>query len=134
MKIMTAGRLGVAIWIAALASGASVAHAQSAANPQGTALLRVAGPTSPPGTRADTSVVRDVRRALQRVPDMDDSTIHIRVQRGVVTLTGTVPETWQISRAANAARGVRGVKSVSNRLTLRKQHAANSQRLMVSAN
>ncbi|MCC8394678.1 BON domain-containing protein [Paraburkholderia sp. MMS20-SJTR3] len=134
MKIIAARRLGVTIWMAMLASGASIAHAQSAANPPGGALLRVAGPSSPPGTRPDTSVVRDVRRALQRVPDMDDSTIHIRVQHGVVTLTGTVPETWQISRAANAARGVLGVRSVSNRLTLRKQHAANGQRLMVSAN
>ncbi|WP_293037996.1 BON domain-containing protein [Paraburkholderia sp.] len=40
---------------------------------------------------------------------------------GVVTLTGTVPESWQISRAGIAARSVLGVRSVSNRLTLRKR-------------
>ncbi|KXU83754.1 transporter [Paraburkholderia monticola] len=75
--------------------------------------------TSAPGSRPDTSVVRDVRRALRRVPDMDDSGIHIRVSHGVVTLTGEVPETWQISRAGNAARSVLGVRGVTNRLTVR---------------
>jgi hyperosmotically inducible periplasmic protein len=77
--------------------------------------------------RPDTSIVRDVRRALRRVPEMDDSGIHIRVSRGVVTLTGTVPETWQISRAANAARSVLGVRSVSNRLTEKKSDAPASE-------
>nr|WP_238538094.1 BON domain-containing protein [Paraburkholderia atlantica] len=55
---------------------------------------------------------------------MDDSKIHIRSSRGVVTLTGTVPESWQISRAANAARSVLGVKSVRNRLTVRESDEA----------
>ncbi|MCC8402959.1 BON domain-containing protein [Paraburkholderia sp. MMS20-SJTN17] len=77
--------------------------------------------TTPPGTRPDTSVIRDVRRALRRVPDMDDSGIHIRAHLGVVTLTGEVPESWQISRAGNAARSVLGVRAVTNRLTVREE-------------
>ncbi|WP_233805343.1 BON domain-containing protein [Paraburkholderia sp. HP33-1] len=50
---------------------------------------------------------------------MDDSGIHIRASHGVVTLTGEVPESWQISRAGNAARSVLGVRTVTNRLTVR---------------
>jgi osmotically-inducible protein OsmY len=72
-------------------------------------------------------VVRDVRRAIRRVPDLDDSDIHIRVSHGVVTLTGSVPETWQISRAANAARSVLGVRTVRNRLEAQKGDAAASE-------
>jgi osmotically-inducible protein OsmY len=79
----------------------------------------VAVAASPPGNRPDSSVIRDVRRALRRVPDMDDSGIHIRARLGVVTLTGWVPESWQISRAGNAARSVLGVRAVTNRLTVR---------------
>jgi osmotically-inducible protein OsmY len=52
---------------------------------------------------------------------MDDSGIHIRVSHGVVTLTGEVPESWQISRAGNAARSVLGVRSVTNRLKVREE-------------
>jgi osmotically-inducible protein OsmY len=115
-----AKRIIGAMLYAAIASCVTEASAQSAANASaGVAVQRVSAST--PGTRPDSSIVRDVRRALQRVPEMDDSKIHIRVSLGVVTLTGTVPETWQISRAGNAARAVLGVKSVRNRLTVPKE-------------
>ncbi|WP_321962205.1 BON domain-containing protein [Paraburkholderia sp. J7] len=109
--------------IASCAASAGSANAQTGMNdPPGVAVQRVSAST--PGTRPDTSIVRDVRRALRRVPDLDDSDIHIRVSRGVVTLTGSVPETWQISRAANAARPVLGVTAVRNQLKAQKGGAA----------
>jgi hyperosmotically inducible periplasmic protein len=109
---------------AVIASQVTCATAQTAIRiPADSTAQMMTVSSSTPGVRPDTSIVRDVRRALRRVPEMDDSGIHIRVSRGVVTLTGTVPESWQISRAANAARSVLGVKSVSNRLT-EKGHAA----------
>lgn len=112
--------------IASCAACASSANAQTGVNElAGVAVQRVSAST--PGSRPDTSVVRDVRRALRRVPDLDDSGIHIRVSRGVVTLTGSVPETWQISRAANAARSVLGVTAVTNRLKAQKEDAAASE-------
>ncbi|WP_429574382.1 BON domain-containing protein [Paraburkholderia sp. UCT70] len=64
---------------------------------------------------------------------MDDSEIHIRASHGVVTLTGSVPESWQISRAGNAARSVLGVKSVTNRLTVRKSDAASIERCLAAS-
>ncbi|MFC0400149.1 BON domain-containing protein [Paraburkholderia rhizosphaerae] len=128
MRINRAGGIIGAMLVSAVAMGASAANAQSTMSaPADVAVQQVAGSTTPPGTRPDTSIVRDVRRALRRVPDMDDSEIHIRASRGVVTLTGTVPETWQISRAANASRSVLGVRAVTNRLTLRKPDAAASE-------
>ena len=112
--------------IASCAACASSANAQTGVNElAGVAVQRVSAST--PGSRPDTSVVRDVRRALRRVPDLDDSGIHIRVSRGVVTLTGSVPETWQISRAGNAARSVLGVTAVTNRLKAQKEDAAASE-------
>jgi hyperosmotically inducible periplasmic protein len=119
-------RIG-AMLIAAIASCATCANAQAGSGSSATAgvdVQRVAATGAPTRTRPDTSIVRDVRRALRRVPDMDDSAIHIRVSHGVVTLTGSVPESWQISRAANAARSVLGVTAVTNRLTVRHSDAA----------
>lgn len=110
----------VVVWIAS--GGGLCADARAATSSAVAAdaqIITVA--TSPPGTRSDDSIIADIRRALRRVPDMDDSAIRIRSQRGVVTLSGTVPESWQISRAANVARRVHGVKSVSNRLTEREK-------------
>lgn len=103
----------------AFASGAICADAQAVADAPAQ-MMAVAA--SPPGTRQDRALIRDVRRALRRVPELDDSDIHIRARLGVVTLTGTVPQSWQISRAANAARSVHGVRGVSNRLTARDEH------------
>jgi osmotically-inducible protein OsmY len=126
MNRYDAKRIVGAMLYAAIASGVAQASAQSAANASAdVAVQRVSAST--PGTRSDSSIVRDVRRALRRVPEMDDSKIHIRVSLGVVTLTGTVPETWQISRAGNAARSVLGVKAVTNRLSAPKEDGAASQ-------
>lgn len=124
----TSGTIGAMVFVAmaSCAASASSANAQTGLNePPGVAVQRVSAST--PGSRPDTSVVRDVRRALRRVPDLDDSDIHIRVSHGVVTLTGTVPETWQVSRAANAARPVLGVTAVRNRLKAQKGDAAASE-------
>ncbi|QQC66011.1 BON domain-containing protein [Paraburkholderia ginsengisoli] len=117
MNKKAAGRMSGAMFVVAIASCATYANAQTGlSTPADFGGQMLAVSTSSPGTRPDTSVVRDVRRALGRVPEMDDSEIHIRVSHGVVTLTGRVPETWQISRAGNAARSVLGVRSVRNRL------------------
>lgn len=122
MNKKAAGRMSGAMFVVAIASCATYANAQTGlSTPADFGGQMLAVSTSSPGTRPDTSVVRDVRRALGRVPEMDDSEIHIRVSHGVVTLTGRVPETWQISRAGNAARSVLGVRSVRNRLEVREE-------------
>jgi len=110
-------RIG-AMLVAAIAGYAACANAQTGARaPDGATLLKVAGPAAPHHNRPDTSIVRGVRRAFRRVPQLDDSNIHVRSSHGIVTLTGSVPQTWQISRAGNAARSVHGVRAVTNRLT-----------------
>lgn len=115
-----AGAMIGALLVAAIATGATGVNAQAAVSaPASVAAQNVAVSTAPPRNRPDSSLIRDVRRALRRVPHLDDSGIHIRASLGVVTLTGTVPESWQISRAGNAARSVHGVRAVSNRLTSR---------------
>lgn len=131
MNVSVAGSVVGAMLIAAIAGGASSAIAQTGAQTgaqagaqTGAGMQTVAASSSPPRSRSDSALIRDVRRALGRVPEMDDSGIRITAHQGVVTLTGSVPETWQISRAANATRSVHGVMGVQNRLTEKKKDEA----------
>ncbi|MBB5417071.1 BON domain-containing protein [Paraburkholderia atlantica] len=62
---------------------------------------------------------RDVHTALARTKGISTTNIKIRARSGAIVLEGTVPEQSQIPQAAEVARGVTGVTSVKNALTLR---------------
>lgn len=53
---------------------------------------------------------------LAAADDLRDSTINVDVDKGVVTLTGTVASAAQKSRAEAVAKAVEGVTSVKNQL------------------
>jgi osmotically-inducible protein OsmY len=57
-----------------------------------------------------------VRTALAGVDDLRDTTINVDVNNSAVTLRGTVASPDQVKKADAAAKGVEGVKSVSNQL------------------
>ncbi|SOE70009.1 BON domain-containing protein [Burkholderia sp. D7] len=60
----------------------------------------------------------DVRHALSKAQGIDVSNIFVRARGGVVVLTGTVPDSAQIPKAEEVAKGVSGVTSVTNKITL----------------
>ncbi|CAN7416622.1 BON domain-containing protein [Caballeronia sp. LjRoot29] len=60
----------------------------------------------------------DVRRALSKTQGVDVSKIFVRARGGAVVLSGTVPDAAQIPKAEEAAKGVAGVTSVSNKITV----------------
>jgi len=72
--------------------------------------------------KADHKLGADVRRALSKTRDITATNIFVRARSGVVTLTGSVPESAQITRAEEIARGVAGVTSVNNELSLQPQN------------
>jgi len=97
----------------------------------GTALAQ--GPASstqtngaPPGQQAsgsmtrpsDRQVARDVRKAIKKAGGVDMAALVVRVKNGVVTLAGSVPATTEAAKANEVARGVSGVVSVRNKLTV----------------
>jgi hyperosmotically inducible protein len=59
------------------------------------------------------------RAMLATTDDLRDSTINVDVENGVVTLSGTVATPAQKTKAAQVAKGVEGVKSVKNNLTVK---------------
>ena len=58
------------------------------------------------------------RALLAAEDDLRDSTINVDVDNAIVTLTGTVANQAQKAKAERVARGVEGVKSVKNNLTV----------------
>ena len=66
-----------------------------------------------------------VRASLLAADDLRDSTINVDVDKGVVTLSGTVADGTQKVKAASIAKSVKDVKSVNNKLTIKADGAAN---------
>jgi hyperosmotically inducible protein len=73
------------------------------------------------GKAANHQLGRKVRAALTKTQGLDVSNIAVRARGGAVTLTGSVPDESQIEAAGTAAKGVAGVTSVSNKLTVVQQ-------------
>ncbi|HWT35289.1 MAG TPA: BON domain-containing protein [Paraburkholderia sp.] len=69
-------------------------------------------------TPADKKLGRDVRKALSKAPGFNVSNVFVKARGGAVTLSGSVPEGSQIAQAEEVAKGVQGVTSVTNKLTL----------------
>ena len=59
------------------------------------------------------------RAVLATTDDLRDSTINVDVENGVVTLSGTVATQAQKTKAEQVAKGLEGIKSVKNNLTVK---------------
>ena len=72
------------------------------------------------GTGAnDTWLWIKTRFDLAAADDLRDSTINVDVDNDIVTLSGTVANASQKTRAEQVAKAVEGVKSVRNQLTVK---------------
>jgi len=69
--------------------------------------------------RSDDDIRRDVEDELRWDPDMDPTDIAVKVNSGVVTLTGFVRSYMQKYQAESAAKRVAGVIAVVNDLEVR---------------
>jgi hyperosmotically inducible protein len=105
--------LGVALCVA-VASSAYAQSSDTAATDSGTSAKATAKTTR----KVNRRLGLDVRKALSKAQGIDVSNIFVRARGGAVTLTGTVPDGAQIPQATDVAKGVNGVTSVTNKLTL----------------
>ena len=69
--------------------------------------------------RSDERIKEDVSDVLAFRGDVDASDIEVTVHQGEVTLAGTVPDRRTKRLAEETAEGIRGVRDVHNRLTIR---------------
>ena len=72
------------------------------------------------------------RAALLATDDLRESTINVDVTNDVVTLRGTVGSKAQSDKAASVAKGIEGVKSVTNSLKVQANDSMTNQ--MVNGN
>jgi hyperosmotically inducible periplasmic protein len=114
------------VWVvSACVAGASCVYAQSSDGTASAGDAAMAAPTAKQMRAADRKLARDVRRAMAKAQGFDVSNVFVRARSGAVTLTGSVPEGDQIAQAGEIAKGVPGVKSVLNRVTLGVQGGGN---------
>jgi hyperosmotically inducible protein len=80
--------------------------------------LQVVAPAARKAVSAtDADIEKQVETRLSR--DTQLKSVDVRIDAGVVTLTGEVPSITASARASEMARGVSGVKAVKNELTVR---------------
>jgi hyperosmotically inducible periplasmic protein len=66
----------------------------------------------------DKQLAKKVRIAIRQAGGVDMAAVAIRARNGVITLAGSVPSTIEASKAADVAKGVSGVSSVKNKLSV----------------
>ena len=91
----------------------------------GTMMLPIAGYAADSDSSSATTFVKDSAITTQVKTDLAEkklsSLVHVSVDtddRGMVTLSGTVPSQGAADRAVSIARGVKGVTSVANHLQI----------------
>jgi osmotically-inducible protein OsmY len=67
----------------------------------------------------DAVITTKVKAAVLEEPSLKSAEINVETYKGVVQLTGFVRSRADISKAAELARGVKGVKSVKNDMILK---------------
>jgi hyperosmotically inducible protein len=73
------------------------------------------------GTEIDNSVVSNrVRAALLADPNIKSYDFKVETRKGEVQLSGFVNNQGQMDRAVKVARGITGVRSVSNEMSIKK--------------
>ncbi len=70
--------------------------------------------------RPDSRILEDVCDEVMHMHDLDSGDVEVRVDKGEVFLTGTVPERWMKQRIEEAADRVRGVKDITNQLRVKR--------------
>ncbi|KVE42430.1 BON domain-containing protein [Burkholderia sp. BDU5] len=125
MKSIVSKAVGGMI-VAALVFGNAFAQASGAATESTGANTPAATPSA---SKAAAKAARQsnrklgyaVRKAISKVNGVNVSNVTVRAKGGVVTLEGSVPDASQIDKAVDAAKGVSGVASVNNKLSVQPQ-------------
>jgi hyperosmotically inducible periplasmic protein len=98
-------------WSQPQQSTSATAGAQEAASP---------GAVGPTGKQADRALRHKVYAAIGKEKAINAGDISVRAKNGAVTLNGSVSDATQVAKVEEIARGIPGVTSVTNKLTVKK--------------
>jgi osmotically-inducible protein OsmY len=116
------GAIAIAISTSAWAQSGSAPSAGAAASGNGAAASVASAPVS--GRKANRALRRKVYAAIGKHKEISAGNIGVTAKDGAVTLNGTVSDASQIATVAEIAKGVPGVMSVTNKLTVQKPFGA----------
>jgi osmotically-inducible protein OsmY len=86
---------------------------------KGTATEASGSVTQTSSRKDNFALRRKVYAAIAQHKEINAGTISVVVKRGAVTLDGTVVDASHIDKVTEIAQGVPGVRSVTNRLTVK---------------
>ncbi|OTP68707.1 BON domain-containing protein [Caballeronia sordidicola] len=113
----------IAIKAVKLASGVLIVLASFNAYAQSSEAGAMASPApSAKSARAENRALgKKVRAALAKANGIDVANISVRVRGSAVSLSGSVPNASQVGQATTVVKGLPGVASVDNHLTIRSE-------------
>ncbi|HDR9040627.1 TPA: BON domain-containing protein [Burkholderia vietnamiensis] len=113
-------RLGMAIAVAAAAACTVVAPSAFAAGDDAASSSASSSSHSSTGTKIhDATITTKAKAELVGTSGLSAGDIHVKTRRGVVMLTGSVPDEQRRGQAADVVRKIDGVRDVRNQLTIR---------------
>jgi len=119
MKRIMPRRSGSAALIVLASVAGWILASETMAAPSEPSVASSAAPAS--ATRKENRALRKrVYAEFSKDKSIEAGNIGVGVKDGAVTLTGTVADASQIERAVTLAKGVSGVVSVTNKLTVRR--------------
>ncbi|UEP32483.1 MULTISPECIES: BON domain-containing protein [unclassified Burkholderia] len=116
-----ATRLGMAVAIAAAAACTAVAPNVFAAGDDGASSSSMSSSThtSTGAKIRDATITTKAKAELVGTSGLSAGDIHVKTRRGVVMLTGSVPDEQQRTQAVSVVRRIEGVQDVRDQLTIR---------------
>jgi len=108
--------VGAAIVLASVNGWSQTSEPGSLAGSNGAASGAVPGTAA----KSNRALRKRVYAAFAKHSEIDAGSISVTAKDGVVTLNGTVPDAQQLDEVAGIAKGVQGVVSVTNRLTVQR--------------
>ncbi|OAJ62145.1 transporter [Paraburkholderia ginsengiterrae] len=113
--------IAVGVLLAAASVSAWAQGGGTASGSAAPALTAASGvPTGKAARQANRALSRKVYAALAKHKEIEAGNISVVARDGAVTLNGTVTEASQIDTVAAIAKGVPGVTSVANRLSVQR--------------
>ncbi|CAE6851693.1 hypothetical protein R75461_07505 [Paraburkholderia nemoris] len=120
MKTDTVLRMAGGILIALASVHTWSQTSEPSAASSGSAIAASAGETPKETRQANRALRRKVYAAIGKHKEIAAGNISVVTKGGAVTLDGTVVDASQIDKVAEIAKGVPGVTSITNRLTVKK--------------
>ena len=111
---------GVLIASASVLTWAQAGASEASAASNGTAIAASGSMTAKDIRKADRALRRKVYSAIVTHKEINAGNISVIAKGGAVTLDGTVVDAAQIDKVTEIAKGVPGVTSVTNRLTVKR--------------